>query len=76
MIDFINERIKQLEDERNQLRQRIQAQFERDLQELQARANAAIEPHNAAIRELQAMAAKMQSLDAKVAAVEAEANHA
>lgn len=52
MIDQINTRISELEAERETLRARLQLQLERDVAELNARANAAIEPYSAAIGEL------------------------
>ena len=52
MIDQINVRIAELEAERDQLRARLQAQLERDVAELHARANAVLDPYNAAIGEL------------------------
>ena len=58
MIETIATRLEQLKAEREQLRTKIREQLERDAAELNARAAAAIAPHDRAIAELEALLAQ------------------
>lgn len=69
--ETIRERITQLEAEREQLRAKINAQLQRDAEELNARAAAALAPHNRAIQELQQLLAALDGTEATEAAGDA-----
>lgn len=61
MIDTIKNRLIQLTAEREQLRAKIREQLERDAAELNARAAAAIAPHDRAIAELEGLLAQAEA---------------
>ena len=61
MIDTIKNRLIQLTAEREQLRAKIREQLERDAAELNARAAAAIAPHDRAIAELEGLLAQVEA---------------
>lgn len=64
-------RIAELQAEREQLRAKINAQLQRDAEELNARAAAALAPHNRAIQELQQLLAAFEGEKANEAAGDA-----
>jgi len=61
MIETITKRLEQLRAEREQLQAQISEQLKRDAAELNARARAAIAPHDRAIAELEALLARAET---------------
>lgn len=61
MIEQIKTRLAQLQAEREQLQAQVNEQLKRDAAELNARARAALAPHDRAIAELEALLAQAQA---------------
>jgi len=61
MIETITNRLEQLKAEREQLQAQVSEQLKRDAAELNARARAALAPHDRAIAELEALLAQAQA---------------
>lgn len=71
MIAEIEQRIAQLETERAQLQAQLQAQLDRDVAELRARADLQLLGHNAAIGELKRLLAQILTTEPQAEAVHA-----
>lgn len=61
MIATITTRLEQLKAEREQLQEQVSAQLKHDAAELNARARAAMAPHDRAIAELEALLAQAKA---------------